>query len=160
MELIQKQIEIAEGQSAAGDVELGYRLMGNAHEDVLTAFEATLKTVYGYLAKLSARSGVRRDIGSEFQNVEKAKKRFSELGVDLFLRVSESDMSLLRENIQKRYVIGHNLSIADDRFLRLAQTDSSYQPGESVEVLGADIGRFAGICLAVVGGLEDSLILE
>ena len=28
---------------ALGDVELGYRLMGNAHEDVLTAFEATLK---------------------------------------------------------------------------------------------------------------------
>src|SRR6202521_3794245 len=30
--------------------ELAYRLMGNAHEDVLTAFEATLKTVYHHKA--------------------------------------------------------------------------------------------------------------
>ena len=100
VELIHRQIKIAEGQNALGDVELGYRLMGNAHEDVLTAFEATLKAVYIHLTRLSEPVDARADVGNEFQNVERARKRFLELGINPFDGVSESDLILLMDCIQ------------------------------------------------------------
>ena len=158
VELIHKQIEIAEKQDAVGDGEFGYRLMGNAHEDVLTAFEATLKAVYVHLTRVSETVDVRPDVGNEFQNLERARQRFLELGINPFDAVSESDLTLLMDCIQKRHVIGHNLGIADDRYLSLAHTEESHQVGESVRVLGEDIGRFAEICLSVVGDLERALL--
>ena len=97
VELIHRQIKIAEGQNALGDVELGYRLMGNAHEDVLMAFEATLKAVYIHLTRLSEPVDARADVGNEFQNVERARKRFLELGINPFDGVSESDLILLMD---------------------------------------------------------------
>ena len=42
---MREQVELA-SKLAVEQSELAYRLLGNAHEDVLTAFEATLKTVY------------------------------------------------------------------------------------------------------------------
>jgi hypothetical protein len=45
--LVRHQVELADNL-ASEQSELAYRLMGNAHEDVLTAIEATLKTVYLY----------------------------------------------------------------------------------------------------------------
>ena len=160
VELIHRQIKIAEGQNALGDVELGYRLMGNAHEDVLTAFEATLKAVYIHLTRLSEPVDARADVGNEFQNVERARKRFLELDINPFDGVSESDLILLMDCIQKRHVIGHNLGMTDGRYLSLTHTEEGHQLGESVQVLGVDIGRFAEICLSVVGDLERALLPE
>ena len=157
VELIQKQIVIAEQQDAVGDVEFGYRLMGNAHEDVLTAFEATLKAVYIHLTKLSETAGA-QPVGNDFQNLDRARQRFLELGISPFDVVSESDLTLLMDCIQKRHVIGHNLGIADDRYLSLAHTEESHQVGEAVRVLGEDIGGFAEVCLSVVGDLEGALL--
>ena len=158
VELIHKQIEIAEKQDAVGDVEFGYRLMGNAHEDVLTAFEATLKAVYIHLARVAGISNAKRDVGNDFQNLERARQRFLKLGINPFDAVSEPDLDLLMDCIQKRHVIGHNLGIADDRYLSLAHTEESHQAGESVQVLGEDIGRFAEICLWIIGDLERALL--
>jgi hypothetical protein len=43
--LVDAQVELADGLDP-NMRELAYRLLGNAHEDVLTGLEATLKTVY------------------------------------------------------------------------------------------------------------------
>ena len=120
LSLFTDRSKIAEGQNALGDVELGYRLVGNAHEDVLTAFEATLKAVYIHLTRLSEPVDARADVGNEFQNVERARKRFLELGINPFDGVSESDLILLMDCIQKRHVIGHNLGMTDGRYLSLS----------------------------------------
>ena len=58
-------------------------------------------------------------------------------------------------NIEKRHVIGHNLGIADEHYVALTQTD---QPGETVNLIAEDIGRFADSCLVVIAGLEDALL--
>ena len=99
-------------------------------------------------------------VGNEFQNLERARKRFLELGINPFDGVSESDLILLMDCIQKRHVIGHNLGMTDGRYLSLTHTEEGHQLGESVQVLGVDIGRFAEICLSVVGDLERALLPE
>jgi len=62
---------------------------------------------------------------------------------------------LLALNIEKRHVIGYNLGIADERYVERTQAQ---QPGETVRLIGDDIGRFADICLSVVPELENGLL--
>jgi hypothetical protein len=65
------------------------------------------------------------------------------------------DTDLLRLNIQKRHVIGHNLGVADEHYVELTQAE---QPGETVALIGEETGRFAQLCLRVVTALETRLL--
>lgn len=83
-ELVQEQVELA-GQLGQEREELAYRMMGNAHEDVLTAFEATLKTVYGHSFAVRAAAGAEmKPVGNAFQNIDRGRKRFAEFDFDPF----------------------------------------------------------------------------
>jgi hypothetical protein len=148
-ELVGDQVELAE--AIEGDKEeLAYRLLGNAHEDVLTAFEATLKTVYLH-GKSSANSNPLPKVGNDFQNVDKAFKRFEELGLNPFSGLTEDEMDTLRLNIQKRHVIGHNLGVVDDKF---ATYENDAKVGETVNLVGEDIRQFAAISQKVIDNLD------
>jgi hypothetical protein len=60
-------------------------------------------------------------------------------------------MSVLRLNIQKRHVIGHNLGVVDDKF---AQQASDAKVGETVHLVGEEIRVFAAICQKVIDKLD------
>lgn len=74
-ELIEQQIALAR---EADSPELSFRLLGNAHEDVVTALETYLKTVYRYVAGKrlpaveAARLSSAKSSGNAFQNIERA----------------------------------------------------------------------------------------
>jgi hypothetical protein len=148
-ELVDDQVSLAE-EIAVDKEELAYRLLGNAHEDVLTAFEATLKTVYLH-GKSSASNNPLPKVGNDFQNVEKALKRFEELCLNPFNGLTEEEMDALRLNIQKRHVIGHNLGVVDDKF---ATHESDAKVGETVSLVGEDIRKFAAISQKVIDNLD------
>lgn len=160
VELIQEQIALADTLSTQAKPELAYRLMGNAHEDVLTAFETTLKTVYKHLLRghhaYQAKDLIsKQSIGNAFQNLDRALEKFAQVGIEPFAHLEAQEREFLRLNIQKRHVIGHNLGIADEHYAELTQSE---QPGETVRVIGDEVARFATICLSVVTKLEDSLL--
>ena len=48
-----------------------------------------------------------------------------------------------------------NLGIADEHYTELTQEE---QPGETVQLLGEEITRFAQTCAKVIATLEDSLL--
>ncbi len=149
--LVQDQVKLADGLGEEQS-ELAYRLMGNAHEDVLTAFEATLKTVY--LHKVAMRAPGSPDVkavGNAFQNIERGQKRFAEFGFDPYGTLSPEALAVLTLNIQKRHVIGHNLGVADAAF---AEHAADARLGETVPVVGDDILQFAEIGQIVVNGLD------
>lgn len=149
-ELVRTQVELAEAQAATSE-ELAYRLLGNAHEDVLTAFEATLKTVY--LFGVVERTGAppAKLPQNDFQNVEKARKRYAELSIDPFTGLVARELDVLKLNIQKRHVIGHNLGVVDAKF---AEHASDARVGETVAIVGADIREFATVAQKVVNQLD------
>lgn len=158
--LIEQQIELASEMDKKGDVELAYRLMGNAHEDVLTAFEATLKSVHSYLIKTHLPDQAekllgKKVIGNSFQNIERSRKHFARLGIDPFDALDGADVTHIQLNAEKRHVLGHNLGVADDHY---ASFSEDTEPGETVTLIGEDIHRFAGLCLRVIERLEDSLL--
>ena len=158
--IVREQLAIAAAQDRADGCELTYRLMGNAHEDVLTAFETTLKTVYRYLVRRlipqrAEEMCAKRAIGNAFQNIRRAREKFVQLGIDVFAVLSDEGLSVMALNIEKRHVIGHNLGIADEPYIALAQAD---ELGQTIPLIGEEIGRFADSCLAVIERLEVALL--
>lgn len=151
--LVGAQVDLAEAQGD-GLEELAYRLLGNAHEDVLTAFEATQKTVYHFGMRQQAPITF-KPVGNEFQNVEKAQKRFSKLGLDPFDQLTPDEKATLELNIQKRHVIGHNLGVIDPKFAIHAQ---EAKVGETVRLVAGDIRQFAAICQKVIDRLDAWLV--
>jgi hypothetical protein len=150
-ELVREQVELA-GNLGSERQELAYRLMGNAHEDVLTAFEATLKTVYLYkVASQESVVAAAKPVGNAFQNIERGRKRFAEFDFDPFGSLSSDALAVLTLNIQKRHVIGHNLGVADAGF---AEHAGEARLGETVPLVGDDILQFAGICQSVVDSID------
>lgn len=159
--LVAEQIGLADALDPVR-AELAYRLMGNAHEDVLTAFETAHRTVYRHLvrSRLPAQAEAlcaKKEIGNAFQNIDRAREKFGKLGVDPFGGLTGDDLDLLRVNIQKRHVIGHNLGVADEHYAELTQNE---QPGETVTLIGEETRRFAELCLQVVTNLEARLLPE
>lgn len=159
VDLISRQVALADTSAQSGDEELAYRLMGNAHEDVLTAFEATMKAVYRFLVQLQKPKeggalATYDNIGTSFQRIDKGRKLYREINVDPFASLSAAELDDLGNHIQKRHIIGHNLSVADERFA--SQTDQG-RVGETVKIIGEDINAFASICSRVVAGLDGFL---
>lgn len=160
LELVEKQIELA-GNVDENDQELAYRLLGNAHEDILTAFETYLKAIYKYLIiqrfpKEEADKLVgKKAIGNAFQNIERGSKLFNILGLNLYKDLLESDIEFLKLNIDKRHVVGHNLSIADEAYSTTADKED---PGTTVTLLSDEMNKFGQICFSIVKGLEVELI--
>ncbi len=161
LELIHRQIERAEQMKRAEtrDEELAYRLLGNAHEDVLTAFETYQKTAYRYLVykRLPDQAEVlwnKYTIANRFQNIEKAKNAYALLEIDPFEVLDEESLKFLRLNIEKRHVIVHNLSIADESYLKSSQSE---REGETVQLITEDIHRFLEISAMITRRLEVQL---
>ena len=153
-DLVSAQIEQAESLDPTNN-ELAYRLLGNAHEDVLTAFEATQKIVFAYLWSTHRPDEAAPNVRNDFQNVDKAKGRYATLGLDPFDQLDAEALAALELNIQKRHVIGHNLGMIDEKYSVLAD---DAQIGTTVELLADDIRIFAGICLSVVQSLDDAIL--
>jgi hypothetical protein len=85
VELVRQQLQLATRVEDEWGQELAYRLLGNAHEDVLTAFETYLKTLYRFLVRkrlpdLSAELCGKKAIGNRFQNVQRGCHRTFKCG--------------------------------------------------------------------------------
>ena len=90
-------------------------------------------------------------VGNDFQNLERAEKRFKDLEFDPFASLSADDLATLRLNIQKRHIIGHNLGVVD---LKFAEHAEEARLGETVQLVGDDVRRFAAICQIVIDALD------
>lgn len=151
-ELVGQQVHLAESQDRQ---ELAYRLLGNAHEDVLTAFEATLKVAYAHrVQNRPSGSAPVKPVSNDFQNIDKARKRFDEFSFDPFAELDAGELAVLSLNIQKRHLIGHNLGVVDAKFTQHAK---EAKLGETVELVAADVRAFATLCNMVVRRIDDML---
>lgn len=155
IELVDGQLDMAEN---AEDREMRWRLLGNAHEDVLTALETYLKVVYGFVVEQryeGAERGrlLRRGGGNVFQNPDRAADRYEDLGIDLLVGLDEDERRLLDVYVHTRHVIGHNLGLVDQRF---TATTERGEEGETVPLVAGDVRRFAAVAGHLIACLEKS----
>jgi hypothetical protein len=159
VEIIDRQVQLSRDTSEQGDKELAYRLLANAHEDVVTALETTLKTMFCYLAKKRKPEEAEnlcdiQKIGAAFQNLEKAEKQFKKLDIELLAGIEQDMLTELTRCIQKRHIIGHNLALADEKYLTV---DDSASVGQNVPLLATEIEKFAYNCGYLIQRLEKEM---
>lgn len=152
--LVTRQVDLAADAREARDPELAFRLLGNAHEDVVTALETYLKTTYRHMVKQNPTEGSERPLGNTFQNIEKTQRRFAPLGMDPFSVLAADDLDTLRVNIEKRHVVGHNLGVADEKYAEVVQDE---RIGETVELLSEQVLGFVDLTKRVVRQLDSNL---
>ena len=68
--------------------------------------------------------------------------------------LDEDDLKFLRLNIEKRHVIGHNLSMADESYIKNNQSELE---GETVHLMAEDIHRFVKIAELAIKRLDCEL---
>jgi hypothetical protein len=160
VELVIQQIEVARKTEESGNGELAYRLLGNAHEDVLTALEAYHKVIYKFLVakrvtdpetvnKLCSK----KHIGNAFQNVERGRGLYERFSFDPYGKLTPDEIECLNLNVHKRHVLGHNLGMADEAYAEVVSRTKKV--GETVPVLADEVARFASVCEAVIVRLEE-----
>jgi hypothetical protein len=158
VELVRHQCELARKVEEQGDRELAYRLLGNAHEDVVTAFETYQKTIYRFAIRKRGSEGwetlvANKAIGNRFQNIERGRELLVGAGLDPYADMDTEEIAFLRSSIEKRHVVGHNLSMADDKYA--ATVASSEELGETVQLMAEDIVRFAEACASIIRRVAD-----
>lgn len=157
IELILQQLDLAEQVAEGSNTELSYRILGNAHEDVLTAFETYQKTFYRYVVKKSfpaqeaGKMITKHAIGNRFQNLDKAKELYAGVSLDPYAVLAQNELELMKLNIEKRHVIGHNLSIADEAY---SSSEEREKPGTTVELLADEISEFSETAKKVIVELK------
>ena len=156
IEIIKKQIEISKLIDDENNKEVSYRLLANAHEDALTALETTLKAIYRHIVITSFPEKVSElvKIGNSFQNLEKTEEKFRELNIALLAVLSKNDREQMHKAIQKRHVIGHNLGLADEKYIRVVD---DAQVGRNVPVLAHEIEQFTSLCAKLIHSIEKEL---
>ncbi len=124
---------------------------------MVTAFETYQKIFYTYVVRLTfsddeaGKMISKRAIGNRFQNIDKAGELYKNLSIDPFAVLTSDELELMRLNIEKRHVIGHNLSMADETY---SDTEKREKPGTSVRILADDISEFAKTAKKVILELE------
>lgn len=101
VQLVRDQAALSRVVADDGQVELAFRLLGNAHEDVLTAFETYLKTLYRYLVTKRTPAEAptlcsKKVIGNAFQNIERGRSLYASLSIDPYADCNAEDMQPLR----------------------------------------------------------------
>lgn len=156
VELVCHQLDLAD---AAEDQEVAWRLLGNAHEDVVTALETYLKVTYRFVVKRRYDNEKAAHVleslrGNTFQNPDRAVDRYADLGVNLFGGLDEDERRLVNIYVNMRHVIGHNLGIVDEKFTQATEQGS---PGETVVLKADDVRKFADVGQHVIFDLEAAL---
>ncbi len=76
---------------------------------------------------------------------------YKNVSVDPFNALTPEELELMKFNIEKRHVIGHNLSMADEAY---SDAGRRKEPGTTVEILADEISEFARTAKKVVLELE------
>lgn len=160
VELINQQIGVSRKTGEDGNGELAYRLLGNAHEDVLTALEAYHKTIYKFLVRKRVADPQevqklcsKKHVGNAFQSIDRGRRMYARFGIDPYVRLASDELESLNLNVHKRHVLGHNLGMVDEAYIEVVSR--SERVGRTVSVLADEVTRFASICEAVVIRLEE-----
>lgn len=162
--------EVAVIEKILGDVdrrerELGPRVaahdIGNALEDLVSIFEATLKIEVRRYRKRAGDSDqqmdeVMRKIGSRLQSVAYAREIIAThcAGVSLFEPGDALSVNLI-QSFEKRHPITHNLGVVDRKYLERVQDRG--MEGKDVEISKDEILRSALVMVDMLEQLHTKL---
>lgn len=153
-EIVKQQLQLAQQARDDGNVELSYRLIANADEDVVSAMEAIFRAVFRQCAPSEDQTGL------SMQNFNRASEAFQTIGIDLHQRLEPGQIERIKWNIQRRHLVGHNLGLADKKFVALKDAMRFGAPaveGQTITIKPGSVEEFITDIGEIVATLNSSL---
>jgi hypothetical protein len=127
LQLVEKELILA---AEIADLELSEHLIGDALENVVSAFDGFGREICRMHA--SAASNPSKAQNVSFQNLKGAQRQIQNLfGIDLAASMSQTEWAFTSRCFQKRHVVAHKLGIVDAEYLR-ATNDSHAIVGRKI----------------------------
>lgn len=150
-DLLLESLKEADDSAAAGRREKAFRILANAHEDVVSMLEGYLKLLFTFLItqRLSQadRNTALAHVKNSFQNIERTRERFRSLDLDPYAILSDTDLRLFASHLAARHIVGHNLGIVDSAYLRRGGVG---RVGEPVNLDVDSVEWFAELSIGVI----------
>lgn len=144
LEVVRKMLDMSAGM----DKEMTERLVDNALEDCVSAFDGFGREICRINAANSLDPAKAENIN--FQNLEAAKSNMQAVfDIDISSCVTEQDWKSVIRGFQKRHLIAHKMGVVDDDYLRKT-SDPDAISGRKIEVSHDDVTTVARV-LQVVG---------
>jgi hypothetical protein len=134
--------------AAASDRELAERLIENALEDCVSAFDGFGRE----MCKLFCSRGAKPDEAAEirFQNVVAARKRVqNQFGIDFAAHLDTESWNALVRCFEKRHLVAHKMGIIDESYRKNAN-DARAIIGRKVQIQSDEVRALIPI-LATTG---------
>ena len=153
--ILRKNLEIAEKLltlAAAQEREVAEHLVGDALENIVSAFDGFGREICRVAAPKSALPGAAEDV--RFQNLVGARGRLQKLfGFDLMSFVPKADWDFACRCFQKRHLLAHKMGVIDDDYIQATQ-DPTAVVGRKVQIKPDEVKRLR----QVIGQLGENLV--
>lgn len=151
IEVVGKMLDLAAG----ADAELAEKLIENALEDCVSAFDGFGRE----LCRLHAKKATKPDKAGKtsFQNLEGAKTNVSALfGHDLSVHVSAEEWQAANRGFQKRHLIAHKMGVVDQEYITKTN-DPDAMLGRKVAVAETDVQATISAVRKIAQGLANDI---
>jgi len=145
LEVVGKMLDFA----AEADAELAEKLIENALEDCVSAFDGFGRELCRVHAKRASSPSKAEKIS--FQNLEGAKANVSSLfGYNLSARVTADEWQAANRGFQKRHVVAHKMGVVDQEYLDKTN-DSEATVGRKIMITEEDVRSMVAAARKIAG---------
>lgn len=133
LQILSKNLEVVSkmlAMASAADAGLGERLVENALEDCVSAFDGFAREI----CRINAQASLDADaaLRVSFQNLARARQKMMTLfGVDLAEGLNEQEWETATRAFQKRHLLAHRMGVVDNEYVR--------KSGDACAVVGRKI---------------------
>ncbi len=144
LEMVVKMLQVASG----ADAELAGRLVENALEDCVSAFDGFGRETCRLHAKASGNAGPTEHVS--FQNLEGAKQNMRRhFGLDLTAGLTDNEWKAAILGFQKRHLLSHKMGVVDAEYVRKSG-DTQAVVGHKINVDAEEV-RELGLIIGKLG---------
>lgn len=146
LQILGKNLEVVLkmlGMASSADTELGERLVENALEDCVSAFDGFAREICRVNAQASGDPD--KALRVSFQNLPGAREQVSALfKLDLAGRLSDHEWETATRAFQKRHVLAHKMGVADKEYIRKSG-DADAVVGRKIKIDANEVRQLAQI---------------
>lgn len=151
LEVVAKMLDMA----SSADKELSERLVENALEDCVSAFDGFAREV----CRLNAQASNDPDaiLTLSFQNLAGAQKKVSKFfGLNLAAGLTDDEWKTANVEFEKRHLLAHKMGVADKEYLRKSG-DADAVAGRKIKIDAGEVRQLAQIVSKLAGHLVNAL---
>jgi hypothetical protein len=159
LQILSKNLELAVkmlDMAASVEAELAVRLIENALEDCVSAFDGFGRETCHIYARKSTDPAKAEKLS--FQNLEGARQSLRGLfNIDVVAGLGDGEWKIAVRSFQKRHLLSHKLGVVDDEYISKT-ADNQAIVGRKVTISANDVRNLARILGKLAKSMTDDLV--